>query len=396
MSEVLALHGGPPVRAAMLPYGRHSIDDGDVAAVVESLRSGWVTTGPPVARFEQAVAARADAARAVAVSSGTAALHAAIFAAGVGPGDEVIAPALTFAATTNAVLYQGGVPIFADVRADTLTLDPAEVERKLTPRTRAVVAVDYAGQPCDLDGLRALTRPRGIALIEDAAHALGARYRGRPLGALADLTTWSFHPVKHVTTGEGGMVTTDDPALAERCVRFRNHGITTDAAQREAAGDWVYEMVDLGFNYRLTDLQCALGLAQLGKLDGFLARREAIAARYREALDGLPGLALPAVAADVRHAWHLFPVLLHLERLGADRRTVFSALRAEGIGVNVHYIPVYWHPYYRGIGYEKGLCPRAEAAYQRLLSLPMFPAMDDRDVDDVVTAVRKVLGHFAR
>jgi perosamine synthetase len=192
------------------------------------------------------------------------------------------------------------------------------------------------------------------------------------------------------------MVTTDDPRLAERCVRFRNHGITTDAAQREAAGDWVYEMVDLGFNYRLTDLQCALGLAQLGKLEGFLTRREAIAARYRAALGGLAGLTIPAVAVDVRHAWHLYPVLLDLERLSADRRTVFSALRAEGIGVNVHYIPVYWHPYYRGLGYEKGLCPRAEAAYERLLSLPMFPAMDDRDVDDVVAAVGKVLGHFAR
>jgi perosamine synthetase len=396
MAEPLALHGGRPVRPALLPYGRHWVDDADVAAVVASLRSGWVTTGPPIARFEQAVAAQVGAARGVAVSSGTAALHAAMFAAGVGPGDEVIAPPLTFAATTNAALYLGGVPVFADVRADTLTLDPAEVERKLTPRTRVVVAVDYAGQPCELDALRALTRPRGIALIEDAAHALGARYRGRPLGAIADLTVWSFHPVKHVTTGEGGMVTTDDAGLADRCVRFRNHGITTDAAQREAAGDWVYEMVDLGFNYRLTDLQCALGLAQLGKLEGFLARREAIAARYHEALGGLTGLTLPAVAADVRHAWHLYPVRLDLERLSADRRTVFSALRAEGIGVNVHYIPVYWHPYYRGLGYEKGLCPRAEAAYERLLSLPMFPAMTDRDVDDVVAAMRKVLGHFAR
>jgi perosamine synthetase len=396
MAEPLALHGGRPVRSALLPYGRHSVDEGDVAAVVASLTSGWVTTGPPVARFERAVATRVGAAHAVAVSSGTAALHAALFAAGVGPGDEVIAPALTFAASTNAALYLGGVPVFADVRPHTLTLDPVEVEARLTPRTRAVVAVDYAGHPCDLDALRGLTGPRGIALVEDAAHALGARYRGRLLGAIADLTTWSFHPVKHVTTGEGGMVTTDDAELAARCVRFRNHGITTDAAQREAAGDWFYEMVDLGFNYRLTDLQCALGLAQLGKLDGFLARREAIAARYHRELRRLPGLALPAVAPDVRHAWHLYPVLLELEQLVADRRTVFAALRAEGIGVNVHYIPVYWHPYYRRLGYEKGLSPRAEAAYERLLSLPMFPAMSDHDVDDVVTAVRKVLGHFAR
>ena len=396
MSETLALHGGRPVRPALLPYGRHSVEEADVAAVVASLRSGWLTTGPPIALFEEAVANRVGAARAVALSSGTAALHSAMFAVGIGPGDEVIAPPLTFAASTNAVLYLGGVPVFADVRADTLNLDPAEVERRLTPRTKAVVVVDYAGQPGDLDALRDLTSRRGVALVEDAAHALGARYRGRPLGALADLTTWSFHPVKHVTTGEGGMVTTDDPRLAERCRRFRNHGIATDAAQREAAGDWFYEMVDLGFNYRLTDLQAALGLAQLARLDVFLARREAIAARYHAAFDELPGLALPAVAPDVRHAYHLFPVLLGLERLAADRRTVFKALRAEGIGVNVHYIPVYWHPYYRALGYEKGLCPRAEAAYERLLSLPMFPAMHDRDVDDVIAAVRKVLGHFAR
>jgi perosamine synthetase len=394
MAEALALHGGRPVRSALLPYGRHSVDEADVAAVVASLRSGWVTTGPAIAGFERAVAGRMGAAHAVALSSGTAALHAAMFAVGIGPGDEVIAPPLTFAASTNAVLYLGGVPVFADVRADTLNLDPAEVERRLTGRTKAVVVVDYAGQPGDLDALRDLTRRRGIALVEDAAHAFGAEYRGRRLGTLADVTTWSFHPVKHLTTGEGGMITTDDPDLAERGVRFRNHGITTDAAQREAAGDWFYEMVDLGLNYRLTDLQAALGLAQLGRVDGFLARREAIAARYREAFAGLAGLSLPAVAPDVRHAYHLFPVLLDLDRLVADRRTVFRALRAEGIGVNVHYIPVYWHPYYRGLGYEKGLCPRAEAAYERLLSLPIFPAMNDRDVEDVVAAVRKVLDHF--
>jgi len=396
MPEELALHGGPPVRSSLLPYGRHNLEDDDVAAVLESLRGGWLTTGPTIGRLERAVAERVGARHAVAVSSGTAALHAAVFAAGIGPGDEVIAPPLTFAATTNVVLYQGGLPVFADVRADTLTLDPDDVERRLTPRTRAVIAVDYAGQPCDLDALRGLTRRRGLVLIEDAAHALGAEYHGRPLGALADLTTWSFHPVKHVTTGEGGMITTDDAGLAARCARFRNHGIATDAAEREARGDWFYEMTDLGFNYRLTDLQCALGLAQLAKLDRFLQRRRAVAERYRAALDDLAALSLPAVAPDVSHAWHLFPVLLQLERLSADRRTVFSALRAEGIGVNVHYIPVYWHPYYQRLGYEKGLCPRAEAVYERLLTLPLFPAMNERDVDDVVRAVRKVVGHFAR
>ena len=396
MGERLALHGGQPVRAQMLPYGRQALDEADVAAVVESLRSDWLTTGPRVAEFERRVAERVGVRHAVAVSSGTAALHAAAFAAGLGPGDEAIVPPLTFAATANAVLYQGATPVFADVLPDTLTLDPARVREQLTARTRAIVAVDFAGHPADLDELRALARTQGLALLDDAAHALGAEYRGRPVGGRADLTTFSFHPVKHVTTGEGGMVVTDDAALAERVARFRNHGITTGHAERFQSGEWFYEMVDLGFNYRLTDVQCALGLSQLGKLDRFLARRAAIAARYREALGRLPGVALQTVAPDVRHAWHIFPLLLDLERLAADRRAIFTALRAEGIGVNVHYIPVYWHPYYQRLGYAKGLCPVAERAYERLLTLPLFPAMEDRDVEDVVTAVRRVITHYAR
>ena len=396
MGERLALHGGPPVRGRMLPYGRQQLDDADVAAVVECLRGDWLTTGPRVEEFEQRVAERVGVRHAVAVSSGTAALHTAAFAAGLGPGDEAVVPPLTFAATANAVLYQGATPVFADVRPDTLTLDPARVREKLTPRTRAIVAVDFAGHPADLDELRELARARGLALLDDAAHALGAEYRGRPVGGQADLTTFSFHPVKHVTTGEGGMVVTDDAALAARAARFRNHGITTGAAERFQSGEWFYEMADLGFNYRLTDVQCALGLSQLAKLDRFLARRAAIAARYREALGSLAGVALQAVAPDVRHAWHIFPLLLDLERLAADRRAIFTALRAEGIGVNVHYIPVYWHPYYQRLGYPKGLCPVAERAYERLLTLPLFPAMEDRDVDDVVAAVAKVVGHFTR
>ena len=396
MGERLALHGGQPVRAQMLPYGRQALDEADVAAVVESLRSDWLTTGPRVAEFERRVAERVGVRHAVAVSSGTAALHAAAFAAGLGPGDEAIVPPLTFAATANAVLYQGATPVFADVLPDTLTLDPARVREQLTARTRAIVAVDFAGHPADLDELRALARTQGLALLDDAAHALGAEYRGRPVGGRADLTTFSFHPVKHVTTGEGGMVVTDDAALAERVARFRNHGITTGHAERFQSGEWFYEMVDLGFNYRLTDVQCALGLSQLGKLDRFLARRAAIAARYREALGRLPGVALQTVAPDVRHAWHIFPLLLDLDRLADDRRAIFAALRAEGIGVNVHYIPVYWHPYYQRLGYPKGLCPVAERAYERLLTLPLFPAMEDRDVEDVVTAVRRVITHYAR
>jgi UDP-4-amino-4,6-dideoxy-N-acetyl-beta-L-altrosamine transaminase len=396
MSERLAINGGSPVRSTMLPYGRQLIEEDDVAAIVEALRGDWITTGPLVAEFERRLASRVGARHGVAVSSGTAALHAAVFAAGIGPGDEVIVPPLTFVASANPILYLGATPVFADVRPDTLNLDPARVEEKITPRTRAIIAVDFAGHPSDLDSLLEIARARGLVLIEDAAHALGAEYRGRPVGALADLTTWSFHPVKQIATGEGGMVTTNDPGLAERCARFRNHGISSEAMDRFRSGEWYYEMVDLGFNYRLTDLQCALGLSQLAKLDRFLARREAIAARYRRAFADLPGGSLQAVEPHVRHAWHIFPLLLDLERLAGDRRAIFGALRAEGIGVSVHYLPVYRHPYYQRLGYDKGLCPLAEAAYERLLTVPLFPAMEDRDVEAVITAVKKVLGHFGR
>jgi len=396
VTEPLALHGGRPVRPAFLPYGRQALEEDDVQAALAVLRSGWLTTGPQVAAFERAVASAVGAVHAVAVSSGTAALHAAMFAAAIGPGDEVIVPALTFVASANAVLYQGGIPVFADVRDDTLTVDAADVAAKLTGRTRAVVAVDYAGQPADLDEIGAIARDGGLTLIEDAAHALGAEYRGRRVGAVADLTTFSFHPVKHVTTGEGGLVTTPSRELDARLRRFRNHGLETEFTQRHERGDEYSPMVELGYNYRLTDLQCALGLSQLAKLEQFLKRRAEIAQRYRTELEGQPGLALPAVAPHVRHGWHIFPVLLQPERLSAARRTILAALRAENIGAAVHYVPVYWHPYYQARGYRRGLCPRAEWAFERLLTLPLFPAMTDQDVDDVLAAVRKVLAHYLR
>jgi perosamine synthetase len=396
VSEPLALHGGRPVRATLLPYGRQTVEEDDVQAVVAALRSGWLTTGPQVDAFERAVASAVGAPHAVAVSSGTAALHAAVAASGIGPEDEVIVPALTFAASANAVLYQGGVPVFADVRRDTLNVDPADVAAKLTGRTRAIVAVDYAGQPADLDEIAALARDRGLVLIEDAAHALGAEYRGRRVGALADLTTFSFHPVKHVTTGEGGLITTPSRDLDARLRRFRNHGFETEFGQRHERGDEYSPMMELGYIFRLTDLQCALGLSQLARLEQLLKRRGELAQRYRTELAGQPGLELPAVVPHVRHGWHIFPALLELERLSADRRTILAALRAENIGVGVHYVPVYWHPYYQERGYRWGLCPRAEWAYERLLTLPLFPAMSDEDADDVLAAVRKVLAHYLR
>jgi UDP-4-amino-4,6-dideoxy-N-acetyl-beta-L-altrosamine transaminase len=395
-TAALAIEGGRPVRSALLPYGRHALDEADVRAVTAALSSGWLTTGPQVPAFERAVAGRVGARHGVAVSSGTAALHAAAFAAGVGPGDEVIVPALTFAASANVACYLGARPVFADVRADTLNVDPADVAARCTGRTRAIVAVDFAGQPAELAALLALARARGLVLIEDAAHALGAETRGRRVGSIADLTTFSFHPVKHVTTAEGGLVATDGDEWARRLRRFRNHGLETEFRERDARGDEYSPMVELGYNYRITDVQCALGLSQLGRLDALLERRAEIARRYRAELADLPGVDLPAVAPDVRHAWHIFPVLLDLERLAADRRAVLAALRAENIGAAVHYVPVYWHPYYQGLGYARGLCPRAERAFERLLTLPLFPGMTERDVDDVVAAMAKVLRRYRR
>jgi perosamine synthetase len=393
----LAIDGGTPVRARLLPYGRQTIDDHDVAAVTETLRSDWLTTGPKVAEFERALAAAAGAKDAVAVSTGTAALHAALYALGVGPGDEVVVATMTFAASANAAAFLGATPVFADVGPDDLLIDPREVERLLTPRTKAVVSVDYAGQPCDYDALHAIVDHRGTALLDDACHAIGGSYRGRPVGSLAAVSAFSFHPVKHVATGEGGAVTTDDAQLAGRVRLFRNHGITSDFRERAAQGAFAYEMVDLGYNYRLTDIQCALGTSQLAKLPASVARRQAISRQYDEAFSRVPHVNPLVVRGHVCHAYHLYVVRLELEALSVDRAAVFRALRAEGIGVNVHYLPVHLHSYYQNrFGTRPGLCPVAEAAYPRLLSLPMFPAMTDEDVHQVVEAVEKVVSYYRR
>ena len=393
--ELLAMHGGPPVRKTLLPYGHQSVDEADIQAVVATLRSDWLTTGPRIAEFEEAFAARTGAGHAVSFSSGTAALHAAAFAAGLKSGDEAITSPLTFVATANCVLYQQAVPVFADVSPDTLNLDPEQAAARLTPRTRVILPVDYAGHPADLSPILDLAERHGLVVIEDASHALGAEYKGRHVGSVAHMTVFSFHPVKHITTGEGGMVTTDNAKFAETLRRFRNHGISSDARQRQAAGQWHYEMVLLGFNYRLTDIACALGIQQLKKLEANLARRRQIAARYTAAFREIPEVVPPAVRHDINPAWHLYPIRLDRARLKADRGQVFAALRAENIGVNVHYIPVHRHPYYRErFGYRGGEYPVAEDAYERLISLPMFHGMSDQDVDDVIRAVEKVIAHF--
>ncbi len=397
--ETLAIHGGSPVRKSLLPYGRQSLDDADIQAVVEVLKSDWLTTGPKVGEFEERFAVRVGARHAVSFSSGTAALHGAAFAAGLEAGDEAITTPMTFCATANCILYQGATPVFADVSPDTLNLDPKEVSKKVSARTKAIFAVDYAGHPAALDELGQLAEtqvPQGRSplLIEDACHALGAEYRGKRVGGIADMTVFSFHPVKHLTTGEGGMVTTNDARLAETLRRFRNHGISSEARQRQEAGQWFYEMVLLGFNYRLTEIACALGLSQLERLDANVARRREIAAQYGEAFRDLPAIVIPAVREDVNPAWHLYPIRLKLEMLAVGRGEIFQALRAENIGVNVHYIPVHQHPYYRERSKSKEIYPVSEHAYERLISLPMFHSMTVQDVEDVIHALLKVVTHY--
>jgi perosamine synthetase len=392
--DILAINGGKSVRDKLLPYGHQCIDEDDINAVVKVLRSDWLTTGPKVAEFEERFAETVGAKYAVAVNSGTAALHAAAFAAGIGSQDEVITTPMTFAASANCVLYVGGRPVFADVESGTLLLDPHSVKTKVSPKTKAIIAVDYAGQPCDYDALKEISDRHGLVLIADACHALGATYKGRKVGTLADMTVFSFHPVKHITTGEGGMIVTDNPDFAAKLRIFRNHGITADHRQREANGSWFYEMTELGYNYRLPDINCALGISQLEKLNKFVARRRQIAALYDSAFAGTIALSPLVQRDDRKSSYHLYVGKLQLNMLKADRSKVFTALRAENIGVNVHYIPVYWHPYYRRLGYERGLCPVAEKSYEEIITLPMFPAMSDGDVGDVVQAVKKVLDAY--
>jgi perosamine synthetase len=379
----------------MLPYAHQDISDDDVAAVVAALRSDWLTTGPRVPEFEEALAAATGARHAVAFSSGTAALHGAMASLNLAPGDDVVTTPLTFAATANAVLYAGGEPRFADIDPGSLMLDPAAAAAALTARTRAVAPVDYAGQPADYDALRAVANaaPGGpIPIVADAAHSLGATWHGRQVGTLADLTVLSLHPAKILTTGEGGAVLTDDDVRAAFLRRFRNHGIGTELAARR---DWTYAMVELGYNYRLTDVMAALGTSQLKRLDEFLGARRRLAARYRAALVGHWAVDVQVVDPAADPAWHLFVVQLRLDRLREDRGEVYRAMRAEGIGVNVHYIPVHRHPFYRGRYPDlEGRLPVAEGAYERLLTLPLFSAMTDADLDDTVAALDKVAEAF--
>lgn len=392
--ELLAIKGGKPVRSNVLPYGHQWIDDEDIASVVEVLKSDWITQGPKVEEFEKKIAEYCGAKYAVAVSSGTAALHAACSVAGISKGDEAITSPITFAATANAVAYCGGKPVFADIREDTLNIDVEEIRKKLSPKTKAILPVDFAGHPAELDEINTIAEERNLIVIEDACHALGAEYRGRKIGSLSNMTILSFHPVKHITTGEGGMILTDNEEFYEKLKVFRHHGIVKDDLDE---GPWHYEIYDPGHNFRITDLQCALGISQLKKLDRFVNRRRDIAARYNEAFDEVEEIITPTESADFKAAYHIYVIKIRFELLKAGRKEVFEALRAENIGVNVHYMPLHLHPYYqREFGYRKGDYPRAESYYERAITLPIFPKMNDEDIAGVVRAVQKVIRYYRR
>jgi len=387
----LAIDGGDPVRNETLPYGGQSIDEADKEAVLEVLDSDWLTTGPKVDTFEEALCEEVSADHGVAVSNGTAALHTALHVAGVGEGDEVVVPPMTFASTANVALYEDARPVFADVDPSTLLVDPERVKERITPRTEAVVTVDYAGQPSRYEALQEICTDHDLILVADACHAPGASYRDEPVGSLAELTCFSFHPVKHITTGEGGMVVTDRKDWAEHGRRFRHQAAVYEGPDPAEDGPWAYAIPDLGRNYRITDIQCALGISQLEKLGRFVERRREIAARYDEALSDIPGIEPLKVRDDANHSYHLYVVRIDEDMLGADRDWVFEALHAEGIGVQVHYIPVHLHPLYRErLGTKEEMYPVAEQAYEEIVSLPVFPTMSDDDIHDVTNSVSKV------
>lgn len=365
-----------------IPYGRQTIDEEDIQAVVDVLRSDYLTTGPAIHEFEQKAADYMGVKYAVAIANGTAALHAACFAAGIQEGDEVITTPITFAASANCVLYCGGKPVFADIKKDTYNIDPEDIRKKITDKTKAVIAVHFTGQPCEMDEIHQIAKEHRLLVIEDAAHALGADYKGRKIGSVSDMTTFSFHPVKHITTGEGGMITTDDEELYKKLILFRSHGITRDESMLQSnEGPWYYEQLALGYNYRITDIQCALGISQLNKLEAFVARRRELVNRYQQAFKDVTEIVTPVEKEGCHSSWHLYVIQVK------NRGKVFEELREAQIGVNVHYIPVYHHPYYRTHGYADVMCPNAEALYEGLISLPLYPGLTDEQQDYVIETV---------
>ena len=397
--EKLAINGGIPVRAGKIYYGRQWIDETDIQAVADTLHSDFITCGPKVDEFETNLVEYTGAKYAVAVSNGTAALHCACMAAGIGPGDEVITTPLTFAASANCVLYCGAKPVFADINMETYNIDPESIRSKITPATKAVIAVDFTGQAVEYNEIRKICDEYNLIFIEDAAHSIATKYDGKQVGSLADMTTFSFHPVKTITGGEGGAITTNSEEFYKKLVLFHTHGITHDESQMEDTpheGPWYYEQIELGYNYRLTDFQAALITSQMKKLDGFAKRRKEIVKMYDEAFAEVPEIIIQKEIAESDSCRHLYIIRLNLELLECSRREFFDAMSAENVQCQIHYVPVYWFPYYKHLGYEKGLCPNAEEVYSSIMSIPLYPRMSNQDAKDVIHAVKKVVENYRK
>jgi len=397
MSE-LAIFGGKPVRETPIYYGRQYIDEKDVAAVVETLTSDLITCGPKVAQLERKLCEITGAKYAVAVCNGTAALHLAALAAGFEAGDEVIVSPITFAASANCVRYTGAMPVFADIDAETYNIAPESIQEKITEKTKGIVAVDFTGQSVEHDRIRKICKERGLIFIEDAAHAIGTKYNGIPIGSLADMTCFSFHPVKTVTAGEGGAITTNDERLYRKLMLLRTHGITRNQDEMVHPTDatWYNEQVVLGFNYRITDFQAALLLSQLGKLPMFTARRKEIVETYNRAFEQMPEVIVQREIPESDTTRHLYILRINTDMLTCDRRQFYDAMAAENVQPQVHYLPVYWHSYYEKLGYPKGICPNAEKLYNEMMSIPLYYGLTDKDVEDVICAVRKVVSYYGK
>ncbi|HDR7951509.1 TPA: UDP-4-amino-4,6-dideoxy-N-acetyl-beta-L-altrosamine transaminase [Bacillus toyonensis] len=392
---ILGIHGGKPVRETYLPYGQQQIDEYDIQAVVDVLKGDFLTTGPMVQQFEGAIAKYAGAKYAVSFSNGTAALHAACYAAGITEGDEVITTPMTFVASANCILYQGGKPVFADIDNETYNISPKSIEEKITNKTKAIIPVHFTGQPVEINAIQKIAKENNLIIIEDAAHALGATYKNKKIGSIGDMTMFSFHPVKHITTGEGGVITTNNPMFYEKLIQFRTHGIERNPQKLlENHGPWYYEMQFLGYNYRLTDIQAALGLSQLSKLDSFIKTRKNYVDIYNKEFSCLSEITIPKQLPQTDSSWHLYIIRLNTKLLKCNRKEIYEALQRENIGVNVHYIPVHLQPFYQKLGYGKGICPQAENIYEEIITLPLFPKMTEADVWDVIQAVRKVFSFY--
>jgi len=397
--EKLAIDGGKPARSDKIFYGRQWIDESDIEVVTKVLKSDYLTCGPMIEKLERTLEEYTGAKYAVAVSNGTAALHCACIAAGIGPGDEVITTPMTFAASANCILYCGAKPVFADIKKDTYNIDPDSIRSHITPRTKAIIAVDFAGQVVEVEEIRAICDEYNLIFIEDAAHSIATKYKEKQVGSIADITTFSFHPVKTVTGGEGGACLTNNYQYYQKLILAHTHGITHNERLMEDTpheGPWYYEEISLGYNYRITDFQAALINNQMGKIDKFVSRRKEIVKKYNDAFSDMSEIILQKEIPESDTCRHLYTIRLDLDRLMCTRREFFDAMSAENIQCQIHYVPIYWFPYYQHLGYEKGMCPNAEEIYKGIMSIPLYPKLTDEDVEDVIYAVNKVVENYRK